>query len=90
MHSCVTYLMLACLVSTGISINFNNFRYDFLKVPDILATYCRSEGEPKLLIPVFNSLKFDGLYVNLKYCFREPHVFSMGLRCGDLMVSSTS
>ena len=34
-------------------------------------------------IPAFNSSRLDGLYVDLKNCFNEPHTFSIGFKSGD-------
>ena len=37
----------------------------------------------KHCIPFLSSSKFLGLYVVLRNCLNEPHVFSIGFRSGD-------
>lgn len=34
-------------------------------------------------MPALSSSRFLGLYAVLKYCFIEPHTFSMGFKSGD-------
>ena len=75
---CHNIMMMSCnwLESTRVTINFYHSRHNFLKVPNIfLSQNC--------WIPAFNSPKFEGLYVDLRYCLREPHMFSIGFKSGD-------
>lgn len=73
------------LVSTGVSLNFNNFRHNLFQMLYITLAnmWCGVRVIQNRSIPAFSSSKFLGLYWLLRYCFIDPHTFSIGFKSGD-------
>ena len=74
-----TYTM--SLIATWFSPYFNYFRHNFVEMVNVSSTNFWSQSIPELLNPF---LELRGLYIVLRYCFIEPHTFSMGFKSGLL------